>query len=365
MTLLAELTTLRVGGPARALVEPATDADMIAAVRDADAAGTPVLVIGGGSNLLVGDEGFDGVVIRDARTSIEADVTIQDDGFCGGVSVTVAAGVPWDDVVARAVRHEWVGLEALSGIPGSTGATPVQNVGAYGSEVAETIASVRTWDRFESRVRTLPAVDCGFGYRDSLFKRSQRGAASDGAVWSPTPRFVVLDVTFQMRFGTRSAPVKYAQLAQALGIEVGGTASTASVRRAVLELRRSKGMVLDANDHDTWSAGSFFTNPVVAASAAAGLPGDAPRYPAGHGAPEGAIKTSAAWLIEHAGFGKGFGVTPDAVATLSTRHALALTNRGGASAADVLDLARAVRDGVKDAFGIELVPEPVMVAAEI
>jgi UDP-N-acetylmuramate dehydrogenase len=365
MTRLADLTTLRVGGPARELVEPTTDADMIAAVRDADAALIPVLVIGGGSNVLVGDDGFDGVVIRDARRDVERDVTIQDDGFCGGVSVTVAAGVPWDDVVARAVRDEWVGLEALSGIPGSTGATPVQNVGAYGSEVAETIASVRTWDRLESRVRTLPAIDCGFGYRDSLFKRSQRGAASDGAVWSTTPRFVVLDVTFQMRFGTRSAPVKYAQLAQALGIEVGGTASTAAVRDAVLELRRSKGMVLDANDHDTWSAGSFFTNPIVVASTAEGLPGDAPRYPAGHGAPEGAIKTSAAWLIEHAGFGKGYGVTPDAAATLSTRHALALTNRGGASASDVLNLARAVRDGVREAFGIELVPEPVMVAAEM
>src|SRR5512133_918051 len=155
MTLLAELTTLRVGGPARALVEPATDTELIAAVRDADAAGTPALVIGGGSNLLVGDEGFDGVVIRDARRSIDADVAIQDDGFCGGVSVTVAAGVPWDDVVARSVRDGWVGLEALSGIPGSTGATPVQNVGAYGAEVADTIASVRTWDRLESRVRTL------------------------------------------------------------------------------------------------------------------------------------------------------------------------------------------------------------------
>jgi UDP-N-acetylmuramate dehydrogenase len=365
MTRLADLTTLRVGGPARELIEPTTDADMIAAVRDADAALIPVLVIGGGSNVVVGDDGFDGVVIRDARRDVERDVTIQDDGFCGGVSVTVAAGVPWDDVVARAVRDEWVGLEALSGIPGSTGATPVQNVGAYGTDVAETIASVRTWDRLESRVRTLPAIDCGFGYRDSLFKRSQRGAASDGAVWSPTPRFVVLDVTFQMRFGTRSAPVKYGQLAQALGIEVGDTASTASVRDAVLALRRSKGMVLDANDHDTWSVGSFFTNPVVAADAAAGLPEDAPRYPAGHGAPEGAFKTSAAWLIEHAGFGKGFGVTPDAGATLSTKHALALTNRGGASAADVLNLARAVRDGVRDAFGIELIPEPVMVAVEI
>ncbi len=375
MTLLAELTTLRVGGPARELIEPTTDAELISAVSDADSAGTPVLVIGGGSNLLVGDDGFDGIVIRDARNSIEGDVTIQDDGFCGGVSVTVAAGVPWDDVVARSVRDGWVGLEALSGIPGSTGATPVQNVGAYGSEVAETIASVRAWDRLESRVRTLPAIDCGFAYRDSLFKRSQRGAAGDGAasdgvasdmrVWSPTPRFVVLDVTFQMRFGTRSAPVRYVQLADALGIQVGDTASTAAVRDVVLALRRSKGMVLDWSDHDTWSAGSFFTNPVVTADAASTLPADAPRYPSGTWAPEGAIKTSAAWLIEHAGFGRGFGVTPDAAATLSTKHTLALTNRGGATAADVLVLARAVRDGVREAFGIDLVPEPVMVAAEL
>ena len=166
MTLLAELTTLRIGGPARELIETATDTDMIAAIREADAAGTPVLVIGGGSNLVVGDAGFDGIVIRDARQDIERDVTLQDDGLCGGVSVTVAAGVPWDDVVARSVRDGWVGLEALSGIPGSSGATPVQNVGAYGAEVSQTIASVRTWDRLESRVRTLAAMDCGFSYRD-------------------------------------------------------------------------------------------------------------------------------------------------------------------------------------------------------
>lgn len=365
MTLLADLTTLRVGGPARELVEPASDDEMIAAVRDADAAGTPVLVIGGGSNLLAGDGGFDGVVIRDARRDIDGDVTIQDDGFCGGVSVTVAAGVPWDDVVARAVREGWVGIEALSGIPGSTGATPVQNVGAYGAEVAETIASVRTWDRLESRVRTLPAIECGFAYRDSLFKRTQRGAGADGGVWAPTPRFVVLDVTFQMRFGTRSAPAKYAQLADALGIEVGDTASTAAVRDAVIALRRSKGMVVDPADHDTWSAGSFFTNPVVDAEAAAALPADAPRYPGGPGAAEGAIKTSAAWLIEHAGFGRGFRVAPDARAALSTKHTLALTNTGGAAAADVLALARVVRDGVRETFGVELTPEPVLVGTQL
>lgn len=365
MTLLAELTTLRIGGPARELVEPATDTDLIEAIRDADAAGTPVLVIGGGSNLVVGDAGFDGVVMRDARRDIERDVTLQDDGLCGGMSVTVAAGVPWDDVVARAVREGWVGVEALSGIPGSTGATPVQNVGAYGAEVAQTIASVRTWDRLESRVRTLPAVECGFTYRDSLFKRSQRGLGADRAVWMPTPRFVILDVTFQMRFGTRSLPVRYGQLAAALGIDVGGTASTAAVREAVRDLRRAKGMVLDSSDHDTWSAGSFFTNPVLTAEAARNLSPDAPRYPAGPLAPEGAIKTSAAWLIEHAGFGKGFSVGTDATASLSTKHTLALTNRGGAASADVLELARAVRGGVWDTFGIELVPEPVMVGVTL
>lgn len=365
MTLLADLTTLRIGGPARELIEPATDTDLIAAVREADAAGTPVLVIGGGSNLVVGDGGFGGIVIRDARRDVERDVSLQDDGLCGGVSVTVAAGVPWDDVVARAVQDGWIGLEALSGIPGSTGATPVQNVGAYGSEVAQTIASVRTWDRLESRVRSLPAMSCGFSYRDSLLKRSQRGAASDGEIWAPTPRFVVLDVTFQMRFGTRSLPVRYAQLAEALGIEVGERASTAAVRDAVLALRRSKGMVLDSADHDTWSAGSFFTNPVVTADAAARLPVDAPRYPPGPGAPEGAIKTSAAWLIEQAGFHRGFGVAPGATATLSTKHSLALTNRGAATAEDVLALARAVRDGVRGAFGIELACEPVLVGAQL
>lgn len=364
MTLLADLTTLRVGGPARAFAETATDGDLIEAVRAADEAGTPVLVIGGGSNLLVGDAGFDGIVVSDARRDIERDVTIQDDGFCGGVSVTVAAGVPWDDVVSRAVREGWVGLEALSGIPGSTGATPVQNVGAYGAEVADTVASVRTWDRAERRVRTLAAIECGFAYRDSLFKRSMRGLASDGAVWAPSPRFVVLDVTFQMRFGTRSAPIRYAQLADALGVEVGGTASTAAVRDAVLALRASKGMVLDAADHDTWSAGSFFTNPIVGADAAAALPADAPRYPGGPGAPADAIKTSAAWLIEHAGFGRGFALAPDAPASLSTKHTLAVTNRGGATAADVLALASAVRAGVAERFGVTLTPEPTLVGVE-
>jgi UDP-N-acetylmuramate dehydrogenase len=300
--------------------------------------------VGGGSNLLAADAGFEGSVVRDVRSGW----TVQDDGMCGGVSVTVTAGTTWDELAAEAVAHEWVGLEALSGIPGSVGAAPVQNIGAYGAELSETLASVRVWDRAERRVRTMFAVELGFGYRDSVLKRSLGG--EHGA----TPRWVVLDVTVQMRFGTRSAPVKYEQLAQALGISVGETASTAGARAAVLALRASKGMVLDAADHDTWSAGSFFTNPMVPDAA---LPPGAPRFSASEAGAEGSVKTSAAWLIEHAGFGRGFAL-PGSGAALSSKHTLALTNRGAATGDELLALARHVRDGVREAFGIELVPEP-------
>lgn len=360
MIELASLTTLKVGGPAREFVETDTEQQLIEAVTAADAAGTPILVVGGGSNLVVGDQGFDGIVIRDGRRDLSG-VSVQDDGFCGGVSVTVPAGVPWDDVVAMAVTEGWVGLEALSGIPGSTGASPVQNIGAYGAEVSQTLATVRVWDRARGAVRTLFAVECGFGYRDSLLKQSMSGKADDGRVWHPTPRFVVLDVTFQMRFGTRSWPVRFGQLTQVLGIEEGGTASTAAVREAVLGLRAAKGMVLDPADADTFSAGSFFTNPIVPADLAAGLPGEAPRFEAG----PGAVKLSAAWLIENAGCPKGFAVAADARASLSTKHTLALTNRGGATAGDVIELAREVRGRVHRAFGVELEPEPVLVGVSL
>lgn len=365
MTTLADLTTLRVGGPARDVLEPASDDEMIEVVRGADADGTPVLVVGGGSNLLVSDAGFDGVVVRDARRDVEADVSLVNDGACGGVSVTAAAGVPWDALVERAVRSQWSGFEAMSGIPGSTGASPVQNVGAYGAEVSELVASVRTWDRATDSVRTLPLMSLEFSYRDSLLKRSMRGGADDGATWSPSPRYVVLSVTFHTRMASLSAPVRYAQLAAALGVEQGSRAPITEVRDAVLDLRRSKGMVLEESDHDTWSAGSFFTNPILDASAATTLPDDAPRFPPGPGAPAGAVKTSAAWLIEHAGFRKGFAVGDDARASLSRKHTLALTNRGGASADDLVRLARTVRDGVRDAYGIDLVPEPTTVGVTI
>ncbi len=208
---------MRVGGPAADFVEAASEAEFIDAIRAADAAATPLLVIGGGSNLLVSDEGFDGLVLRDARSEI----TVQDDGFCGGVSVTATAGTPWDQLVDRAVSDEWVGLEALSGIPGSVGAAPVQNIGAYGAELADTLASVRTWDREEGAVKTLVLMALGFGYRTSVLKRSLV------APYGPTPRYVVLDVTVHTRFGSRSAPVRYQQLADALGVAVGDTAPIA------------------------------------------------------------------------------------------------------------------------------------------
>jgi UDP-N-acetylmuramate dehydrogenase len=337
---LADLTTLRLGGPARRLVHAGTEAELVEAVRSADADGTPLLLVGGGSNLVVADEGFDGTVVHVATRGVRP---AQD--TCGGAVVTVAAGEPWDPLVARAVDRGWVGLEALSGIPGSVGATPVQNVGAYGQEVSDTIASVRCWDREAGAQRTFAAAECGFGYRTSRFKREPQ-------------RHVVLEVTFQLRLGELSAPVRYAELARVLGVEVGARVPMADVRAAVLRLRAGKGMVLDAADHDTWSAGSFFTNPLLDPAVADALPTDAPRWPQ----PDGTVKTSAAWLIDHAGFGKGHG---NARVSLSHKHPLALTNRGTACTADLLALATEVQRGVHERFGVRLVNEPVLVGCEL
>ncbi|ABL80198.1 MULTISPECIES: UDP-N-acetylmuramate dehydrogenase [unclassified Nocardioides] len=337
---LADHTTLRLGGPAGRWVRATSEDELVAAVSEADGAGEPVLVLGGGSNLVVSDDGFPGTVVEVATRGVVPDV--EDGASCGGVLVTVAAGETWDDLVALAVEREWSGIEALSGIPGSVGATPIQNVGAYGQEVAQTIASVRVWDRTLRGVRTFAGADCGFGYRTSRFKQDPG-------------RHVVLSVTFQFRQGSLGAPVSYAELARAVGVEVGQRAPSAQVRRAVLSLRSGKGMVLDPADHDTWSAGSFFTNPVVPADA---VPDGAPAWPQ----PDGRVKTSAAWLIEQAGFGKGYGAGP---ARLSGKHTLALTNRGSATTADLLQLAREVRDGVEARFGIRLVNEPVLVGCEL
>ncbi len=348
---LADHTTLRLGGPARSWVRATTEDELVAAVSAADAAGEPVLVLGGGSNLVVADEGFEGTVVEVATRGVTADVGEVDDPTCGGAVVTVAAGETWDDLVARAVERGWVGIEALSGIPGSVGATPIQNVGAYGQEVAQTIASVRVWDRKLNGIRTFAAADCGFGYRTSRFKIDRY--PDDAAVGG---RHLVLTVTFQLRQGSLGAPVAYAELARTLGVEQGQRAPLADVRTAVLGLRGGKGMVLDPADHDTWSAGSFFTNPVVPV---ADLPEGAPSWPTAEG---GLVKTSAAWLIEHAGFEKGHGLElGDGRVALSTKHTLALTNRGGATAAELVALAREVRDGVASSYGITLVNEPVLV----
>lgn len=335
--LLANHTTLHVGGPVADFVVATTEAELVEAVREADEAGKPVLVLGGGSNVLVSDSGFDGrvVAVRTAGVNSDADA-------CGGAVVRVAAGEVWDDLVLRAVQSGWVGVEALSGIPGLVGATPIQNVGAYGQDVSETIASVRCWDRQAGEVRTLFNRDLRFGYRTSRLKQEPG-------------RWLVLEVVFQLRLGDLGAPVRYAELARRLGLEVGERAPLADVRDAVLDLRRGKGMVLDEVDHDTWSAGSFFTNPVLAADR---VPDGAPSWPQ----PDGSVKTSAAWLIEHAGFGRGHGTER---AALSTKHTLALTNRGGATAADVVALAREVRDGVRARFGIDLVNEPVLVGCSL
>ncbi|MDO4253927.1 MAG: UDP-N-acetylmuramate dehydrogenase [Kocuria sp.] len=367
---LADLTTTAVGGPAAGYVRADTDDHIVDAVREADQAGTPVLIVGGGSNLLVGDAGFHGTVVHIATRGI----TVDHSSDCAGTLVTVAAGHSWDDVVAWAVEHDCVGVEALSGIPGTTGATPVQNVGAYGQEVSQTIARVWVYDRQKQRRRSFAFAELEFGYRDSVLKR----ATVDGS-----PRYVVLGVQFQFTQGQLSKPIKYGQLAQHLGVELNQRAPMTTVREAVLELRATKGMVLDSSDRDTFSTGSFFTNPIVeTAEAQRVVPDDAPRFPVVDAAGElveGRVKLSAAWLIDNAGFGKGFGLEgtvnqkmslngaeiSGGRSSLSTKHTLALTNRGNATASDMAALARTVRDGVREVFGVDLVPEPVMVGMDL
>lgn len=348
-TLLSHLTTSAVGGPAGTFIEARTEAEIIDAVRSADAAGEPLLIIGGGSNLLISDDGFPGTVVKIASEGF----TVNAEDSCGGVSVVVQAGHNWDAVVEHAVLHAWSGIEALAGIPGLTGATPVQNVGAYGSEVSQTIAAVRTWDRTRNAVQTFTNSELKFGYRDSILKQTTVNGS---------PRYVVLTVEFQLPLGRMSAPIRYAELARSLGVEQGQRAYANDVRREVLRLRTSKGMVWDAADRDTYSTGSFFTNPIVPADVAATLPESAPRYPAGQ---DGLVKLSAAWLIDQAGFGKGYGLEETSAsggrASLSTKHSLAITNRGSATAKDMLAIAREVRAGVVERFGIELQPEPLLI----
>jgi len=366
---IAELTTAAVGGPAGHYVRAETEQAVVDAVAEADAAGRPVLVVGGGSNLIAADAGFGGAVVHVASRG----VAVVDDGP-GAAVLEVQAGHPWDELVARTVAEGLVGIEALSGIPGTTGATPVQNVGAYGQEVAQTVELVRVWDRHERRVQEFGPEELDFAYRDSLLKRT----TVDGA-----PRHVVLAVRFRLERGTEGAPVRYAELARRLGVPVGERAPLATVRDAVLALRAGKGMVLDPADRDTFSTGSFFTNPILPTADLDGrIPADAPRFPVvdAAGAPvEDRVKLSAAWLIDRAGFGKGFGLpgtrnelldldgaaVAGGRASLSTKHTLALTNRGGASAEDLMALARTVRDGVASVWGVRLVAEPVIVGTAV
>jgi UDP-N-acetylmuramate dehydrogenase len=338
---LAAFTTLRLGGAADHLVEVSTEREALAAVRSARETGD-TLILAGGSNVVIADEGFRGTVVLLRQRGIEA--RTQD----GLVTLTVAAGHPWDEVAATAVASGWSGVESLSGIPGSAGATPIQNVGAYGQEVAETITEVRAYDRRRDEVVTMPAGQCGFAYRTSVFKHNDR--------------YVVLSVTFRLAVSAVSTPIRYAELARTLGVAAGDPAPLDEVRSAVLKLRAGKGMVLDATDRDTFSVGSFFTNPVVPAPdfervrALAAEHGDPPAWPA----PDGTVKLSAAWLIERAGFAKGYGPAARGVA-LSGKHTLALTNRGTGTTAALLDLAREIRAGVESRFGVTLHPEPVLV----
>jgi UDP-N-acetylmuramate dehydrogenase len=325
------------------VVEARTRADLVGAVTAADASGEPVLLVGGGSNLLVSDAGFRGSVVRVLTHGVEV---VGRSG--GAVSIRVAAGEAWDAVVLRAVGEGWSGIEALAGIPGATGATPIQNVGAYGAEVAQVVESLDVLDRRSGEVRPMTPAQAEFGYRTSLLKRSPG-------------RWVVLSVLLRLAEEPLSAPIRYAELAGTLGVDVGARVPLADAREAVLDLRRGKGMVLDPGDHDTWSAGSFFTNPILTAEQAATLPAGAPRFDQ----PDGRTKTSAAWLISHAGFPRGFAVRPGSPAALSTKHSLAITNRGGATAADLLELARVVRAGVAERFGILLENEPVLVGCAL
>jgi UDP-N-acetylmuramate dehydrogenase len=330
---LAELTTLRLGGPAARMVEARTEGELAEAVRSAY---EPLLVLAGGSNVVVADSGFPGTVVRVLTRGVRRD----------GERLEVQAGEDWDALVARCVADGLAGFECLSGIPGSVGATPIQNVGAYGQDVAETIESVRVLDRASGQIETMPAAACRFSYRSSVFKHHDRR--------------VVLAVTFRLRESPVSGPLRYAELARTLGVPVGGSAPLADVREAVLALRRGKGMVIDPGDPDSVSAGSFFTNPILAADAFHALEERAgpdlrpPAFPE----PDGRIKTSAAWLIDRAGFTRGYG---HGRVGISSKHTLALVNRGGATTAELMALAREIAGGVAERFGVPIVPEPVLV----
>ena len=346
---LADYTTVHLGGPARRFVRAVTEEDLTEAVRAADSGGEPLLVLGGGSNLVVADRGFDGTVVQVATAGVRR-------GPEPGL-VTVAAGEDWDAVVAGTVAAGLSGLECLSGVPGKAGATPIQNVGAYGQEVADTITAVRTYDRVTKEIDIFPNDRCGFGYRTSVFKRDD------------ARRHIVLSVTFRLAEQSAARPLRYAELASALGVAPGDQVASTEVRSAVIDLRRRKGMVIDSADPDTRSVGSFFVNPVLDGAALAAVEAAArascgdgtrvPRFDAG----DGLVKVPAAWLIERSGFGKGYSLGDGA--RISSKHTLALVNSGSATTEGLLALARQIRDGVRDVFGVSLTPEPVLVGVAL
>jgi UDP-N-acetylmuramate dehydrogenase len=348
MTLLSQYTTLGLGGPARKFVTAASDDELVETVRAADLSGDPVLVLGGGSNLVIADDGFPGTVVHVATRGVSYERAD------GRVKVTVAAGEDWDNVVAATVAEGLAGLECLSGIPGRAGATPIQNVGAYGQEVAEAITGVRVLDRLTGEAATIANDECQFAYRTSMFKRDPE-------------RHAVLGVTFALHDEKLSRPVRYAELARELGVDLGDRVPCADARAAVLVIRGRKGMVVSPDDPDSRSAGSFFTNPIVSAEQLArvvavaddrGL-GPVPHFAAG----DGLVKIPAAWLIERSGFTKGYGAPGGA--HVSSKHTLALVNAGGATTAGLLALAREIVAGVRGAFGVTLHPEPVLVGVSL
>jgi UDP-N-acetylmuramate dehydrogenase len=334
---LSSFTTLGVGGPATNILHVKSEAELIAAVKSADDSKTPLLILGGGSNVLISDSGFAGTVVRVETTGNSYEIDA-----CSGGTLTVSAGSDWDEFVALTIDKGLANLESLSGIPGTIGGAPIQNIGAYGHEVSEVIARVRTYDRTKQEIKTFMASECNFSYRSSIFKEC-------------AGRYVILDVTFQLRKGEQSLPIGYAELANELGVEIGARVEISKVREAVLKLRGAKGMLVGQGIN---SAGSFFMNPILKKDIADKLPSDAPKWPM----PDGRVKTSAAWLMEHAGVSKGDRL---AGAQISPKHVLALSNSGDATATDLIDLARSAQEKVKAKFGIELQSEVQLVGLSL
>lgn len=375
---LADLTTLHVGGNADRVLEPTTRDELLQVVRETWASGDDWLLLGGGSNVVISDDGFDGTVIRVASRGIERleveTPALRPSAYLGDrtVRLRVQTGEPWDALVYETVRHGWAGIEALSGIPGSSGGAPIQNIGAYGQELSSSLVAIEFLDYLTGELERIPAPQLGLGYRSSVLKRGRQGLVVS----------IELELVEGVAGGSAlSAPVAYDQLASTLGVRIGDRVPLDELRAAVLGLRAAKGMLLDPEDRNSFSAGSFFTNPIVSENFARGLPAAAPRWPTSPDEPdvvvplgdapaapssrgEYRVKLSAAWLIERAGISRGFSL-PGSRAAVSSRHTLALVNLGGATADEVVQLARYVQTRVLAEFGVQLQPEPVLVGIDL